>query len=127
MTENNLNEKSAPGLEENKEARQWAMFTHLAMLAGYIVPFGNILGPLVVWLMKRNDYAFVDEQGKESLNFQITIGIAFLICIPLMFVIIGIPLMIGLGIANLVLMIIATIKVSGGEHYRYPWAIRFIK
>ncbi len=111
----------------NKDARLWGMLCHLTALAGFLLPFGHIIGPLVIWLIKKNEIPFVDEQGKESLNFQITVSIAFVICIPLIFVIIGIPLMAAIGIANLVLIIIATIKANSGEHYRYPFAIRLIK
>jgi uncharacterized Tic20 family protein len=114
-------------IETNKDARLWGMLCHLGALAGYIIPMGNIIGPLVFWLIKKNDYPFVDEQGKEALNFQITATIAILICIPLFFVIIGIPLLFAVGIADLVLVIIATIKANNGEHYRYPFAIRLIK
>ena len=116
------------GIEENKDARLWGMLCHLGGLAGFIgIPFGNILGPLIFWLIKRNDHPFIDEQGKEALNFQITVLLAAIICIPLMFVIIGIPLLFAVGITDLVLIIIAAIKSNGGEHYRYPFAIRFIK
>lgn len=112
----------------NKDARLWGMLCHLTALAGMVgIPFGHILGPLIIWLIKKNEIPFVDEQGKESLNFQITATIAGLICIPLIFVIIGFPLLIALGIADLVFIIIATIKSNSGQHYRYPFAIRFIK
>jgi uncharacterized protein len=114
-------------IETNKDARLWAMLCHLGALAGYIIPMGNIIGPLVFWLIKRNDYPFVDEQGKEALNFQITVLMAAVVCFLLMFVLIGIPLLIALGITDLVLVIIAAIKANNGEHYRYPFAIRLIK
>lgn len=70
----------------------------------------------------------VDRHGKEALNFQITVAIAFLICIPLMFVLIGIPLMFAVGIGALVLTIMAAVKVSNGNfEYKYPFAIRLLK
>lgn len=104
------------------------MFCHLAALVGFVVPFGNIVGPLVVWLIKRGEMPLVDTHGKEALNFQITVTIAFLICVPLMFVLIGIPLMIAVGLAALILTIMAAVKISNGNlDYQYPFAIRLLK
>ena len=109
----------------SKDEQNWAMGCHLAALAGFLVPFGNIIGPLVIWLIKRNEMPMVDRHGKEALNFQITVSIAFLICVPLMFVLIGIPLMFVVGIGALILTIMAAVKVSGGDfEYKYPFAIR---
>jgi len=120
---------SAPAAEATPSAdeKTWGMLAHLAALAGFIIPFGNIVGPLIVWLVKKETMPFVEEQGKESLNFQITVFIAILICIPLMFVLIGFVLMFVVAIAWLVLSIIAGLKAQAGEDYRYPWALRLIK
>ncbi len=112
----------------SSEERTWAMFTHLAAFSGFVgVPLGQILGPLVVWLIKREEFPFVNEQGKESLNFQITMIIAALICIPLMFVCVGVFLLIAVGIVDVVFTIIAAIKANEGVSYRYPMTIRMIK
>lgn len=112
----------------SKEEQNWAMICHLSALAGFLVPFGNIFGPLLVWLLKRADMPMVDRHGKESLNFQITVGIAVAICIPLIFVLIGIPLMFIIGIGALIMTIIAAVKVSNGDFdYRYPFALRLLK
>ena len=59
----------------NKDERMWGMFCHLAALAGFIIPFGNIIGPLIVWQIKKEEFPFVEDQGKESLKFQISIFI----------------------------------------------------
>ena len=111
----------------NKDERTWAMLCHLTALAGFVIPFGNIIGPLVVWLIKREDYPLVEDQGKESLNFQITIMIAAVVCAILVVVLIGILLGLALLVFNLVMVIIATNRANNGERYRYPFAIRFIK
>lgn len=103
------------------------MLTHLLALAGYIIPLGNIIGPLVIWLMQKDKSAFVDQQGKESLNFQITVTIASLLCIPLIFVCVGIPLLIAVAVASLVFIIIAAINANAGTAYRYPFTWRVIK
>lgn len=101
---------------------------HLGALAAFIgIPFGHIIGPLVFWLLKKNEHAFVDNQGKESLNFQISMTIYCCIAFPFIFILIGIPLLIALAITDLVLVIIAAVKASNGIAYRYPITIRFLK
>lgn len=111
----------------SSEERQWGMFAHLAALVGFIVPFGNLIGPLVVWQMKKDTMPFVADQGKESLNFQITVAIAVLVCILLMVILIGALLLPVVGIGALVFTVIAAIKANQGEAYRYPIALRLIK
>lgn len=114
-------------VEENKDARLWGMLCHLAALAGFVVPFGFIIGPLVVWLIKKNEFPFVDDQGKESLNFQITVIIALIVSALLIIVLIGILLLPAVAITSLVFIIIASVKANSGIRYRYPICIRFIK
>src|SRR5687767_1240264 len=77
----------------DKDARTWGMFCHLAALAGYIIPFGNVIGPLVVWQMKKDLSPFVNDQGKEAVNFHITVILYMLISLVLILVVIGIFLM----------------------------------
>ena len=103
------------------------MLCHLSALAGFVIPFGNIIGPVLVWQIKKNEFPSVDEHGKESVNFQISVLIYCAICFVLTFVLIGIPLLVAVGLGSLVLIIIAGIKANNGEHYRYPLTIRFIK
>lgn len=121
------------------EERQWAMFAHLAALAGGLVTagwaasLGCFLGPLVVWLVKRETMPFVDDQGKEALNFNITVAIVFLGLAVLSVVtfgiglIIAVPAWIVIGIGWLVLTIIAAIKANEGVAYRYPFTLRLVK
>ncbi len=118
-----------PAGDKEKEARQWAMFCHLAALAGYLgIPFGNIFGPLIVWMIKREEFALVREHGKESLNFQISMTLYALICIPLICLAgLGAVLLAAVGIVNLVFVIIAAVKVNSGQDYKYPLCIRFLK
>jgi len=114
-------------MTEDKQARSWATACHLSALAGLAIPFGNILGPLVIWLIKKNEYPLVDEEGKEALNFQISMTIYCFVAAVLMLVLIGFFLLIALAIAWLVLVIIASVKVSNGESYEYPLTIRLVK
>ena len=125
----------APSAEE----RQWAMFAHLSALGGAILTgafgggWGCFIGPLIIWLVKKDSLPFVDDQGKEALNFNITVAIASVILLLLSIVtlgiglIIAIPLWVIIGIAWLVFTIIAAIKANEGERYRYPLTLRLIK
>ena len=112
----------------SKEEQNWAMICHLSALAGFLIPFGNLLGPLIVWLVKRADMPMVEIHGKEALNFQITVTIAAVISMLLIFVLIGFVLLFIVGIGALILTIMAAVKVSNGEFdYKYPWALRLLK
>jgi len=119
----------APGVvETNPEARLWAMFCHLAALCGIILPFiGNIVGPIIVWAIRKDRHPFVDDQGKEAINFQITVTIAILISAVLMLALIGFILVPIIFITSLILLIIAGVQANTGVRYRYPINIRFIK
>ncbi len=121
---------------ETQEERTWGMLCHLLALLGYVlVPFGNIIGPLVIWLLKREESAFVDQQGKASLNFQISLWIygiiGTLICVVLMLVLIGFVLLwlfiAGIYIFGVVMVVIASVKASSGEPFRYPLALPLLR
>lgn len=107
--------------------KNWGMYCHLAAFAGLIIPFGNMLGPLVVWLLKKDEYPFVEQEGKESLNFQITASIAAVIAGLLSVVIIGIPLLIAIVILVIVFLIKAITETIEGRPYRYPFNLRLIQ
>ena len=132
----------APSVAPGAEERQWAMFAHLSALLGGILTshlfgWGCFLGPLVIWLLKKDTLPFVNDQGKEALNFNITaaiIGLALLVLsVPLtivtlgLWLIIAVPVAILLGIGWLVLTIIAAVKANEGVAYRYPISLRLIK
>jgi len=111
----------------SQDERNWATFVHLAAVAGFLIPFGHLFGPLALWLYKRQEMAFVDEHGKEAVNFQISVTLYTCIIVLLMFVAIGFVLLAVEMVAVVVLMIIAAVKANNGEHYRYPMTIRLIK
>jgi len=113
-----------PSAGGSSDERMWGMLCHLSSLSGGVIPFGNIVGPLIVWMIKKEEYAFVDDQGKESLNFQISIMIYTIV---LALTIIGIPVAVAAMIFGLVMTVIAAVKANGGEYYRYPLTIRFVK
>ena len=121
---------NAPKEELSKDVRMWAMFCHLAGLAGFVIPviLSGIIAPLIIWQIKKDDHPFLDANGKEALNFQISIGIYEFVSFLLIFVFcIGAVLLPAVAIFDLVLMIIAAVKANNGESYRYPLTIRFIK
>jgi uncharacterized Tic20 family protein len=120
------------------EERQWALFAHLSallggLLTGAFAGLGCFIGPLVIWLVKKDTMPFVDDQAKEALNFNITLAIVGLVLLLLTLVTFGfgallaVPVGILVGIAWLVLTIIAAVKANEGERYRYPFALRLIK
>ncbi|MFA6134141.1 MAG: DUF4870 domain-containing protein [Phycisphaerae bacterium] len=117
-----------PLSEGEKNARMWGMFCHLAAMAGFVFPFiGAIVGPLVIWLIKGNEHPFIDANGKNSLNFQISMVIYGLLSIPLWIIFIGIFTLAAVVIVDVVCVIIATIKANEGETFKYPLTIRFVK
>jgi len=118
-----LPSSTSPSAEE----RQWALFAHLSALIGFIIPFGSIIGPLIIWQIKKNEMPFVDDQGREALNFQITMAIAVLVCIVLMVVLIGFLLIWIVGLLDLLFIIIAALAANNGQAYRYPFTLRLVK
>jgi uncharacterized Tic20 family protein len=126
----------APTPPPNSESQQrmWNMLCHLSALAGCVFPFGHILGPLIVWQLKKNEFPSVDVHGKASLNFQITVTIAMFLggiaAAILSFIGIGVllfPLVMLLWLAGLILAIIAGIKANNGEAYKYPFSLELVK
>ncbi|GAB3334905.1 DUF4870 domain-containing protein [Larkinella ripae] len=108
------------------DERMWGMLAHLSALAGFIIPFGNLIGPLVVWQIQKDKSAFVDYHGKESLNFQITVSIGYLIGFLLLIIVIGVPILFVIGLLSVVFSILAGVRANNGEHYKYPFTFRFI-
>ena len=122
----------------SKEERQWAMFAHLSALVGGLLTsavggWGFFIGPLVIWMMKKDELPFAGDQAKEALNFNITVSAIFLILLILTILSLGLgailtlPIMLVVGIGALVLIIMAAIKANDGVAYRYPFAIRLVK
>jgi uncharacterized Tic20 family protein len=127
---------SAPNPPPNpgSQARTWNMLCHLSALAGFVIPFGHILGPLLVWQIKKNEFPSVDIHGKAALNFQITVTIALLVGLVAAFVLsffcVGyllFPVVMLIGLAGLVFAIIAGIKANNGEDYKYPFSFELVK
>jgi uncharacterized Tic20 family protein len=121
------------------EERKWATFAHLSALLGALVTsgwagsIGFFIGPLIIWLLKREEMPFVNDQGKEALNFAITVSIACFALLLLTILSLGIgllvtvPAFVVIGITALVLVVIAAIKANEGVAYRYPFSLRLVK
>lgn len=107
--------------------RLWGMLAHLSALSGYVIPFGNVIGPLIIWMLKKDELPFVDDQGKESLNFQINVLLAAAVVIASLCTVIGIVLAPLLAVYALVMTVIAAVKANQGVVYRYPFIVRLIR
>jgi uncharacterized Tic20 family protein len=126
-----------PATGISTEERQWAMFAHLAGVIAIWLGGMGFLGPLIVWLIQKDKMKFVDDQGKEALNFQINILVLELAIIPIgaivtfatfgLGVFIVAPLAVGLGVLAIVFPILGAVKANSGEAYRYPYIIRLVK
>lgn len=122
------------GFPASSSTRSWEVLCHLSAIAGLLgVPFGNILGPLIIWLIKRDDSPGVDVHGRESLNFHISWTIYGIItgisAFILTFLIIGIfiwPILAIGWLTMVILVVIGSVKASNGQLYRYPLTIRFL-
>jgi len=103
------------------------MFCHLSAFAGFFFPFGGIIGPLICWLSKKDESAWVYVNGRDSLNFELSILLYMVLAVPLCFIIIGIPIILILGTLKVVCIIIASVKAAKGEKFKYPLAIPFVQ
>jgi uncharacterized protein len=122
----------APAPNE-KDMRMWNMLCHFGALAGFLIPFGSILGPLIIWQMKKNEFPSVDVHGKAALNFQLTVLIAAVVtgiaAFVLSFIFIGlllIPVVILIGLCGLIFAIIAGLKANDGKEYNYPYSLKLV-
>jgi len=118
-------------MEENRvlseTERNWAMLCHLSAFAGFFFPLGAIIGPLICWLSKRDESSWVNVNGRAALNFQLSMLLYIVLVFPLCFILIGIPIIAFLVILKIICIIIASVKASKGELFRYPLLIPFIQ
>jgi uncharacterized Tic20 family protein len=131
LEDDTLNPSTAPPEmpkpELSEQEKNMGMFCHLAALSGYVIPMGWLVGPLILWLAKKETMPYVNQEGKKSINFQITILLYSLISGVLCLIFIGFLLLFGLTIFNLIMVIVNGIKAGKGEETRYPLSITFIK
>jgi uncharacterized protein len=116
------------GTAPSQDERTWGMIAHLSAFAFFIFPLGgNILAPLIIWLTRRDTSAYVETEAREALNFNISVGLGWVVCGSLVFALIGIPLGAALFLYWLVMVIVAGVKTSEGVAYRYPFSLRLVK
>ena len=111
----------------SKDDRTLGLVVHLSAFAGHLFPFAHIIVPLVIWLVKKDSSAFLDDQGKEAVNAQISFTIYMFVAAVLCLILIGFVLLVALWIADIVLVIVAAIAANEGKAYRYPYILRLIK
>ncbi len=111
----------------SKEEQNWAVICHLSALSMYIIPFGMVLGPLIIWLVKKDASPFINVHGKAALNFQLSLFVYAIISGILIFVVIGAFLLIALAVMQIVCIVLAAVQASKGDYYNYPLSISFIK
>ncbi|MEM0996633.1 MAG: DUF4870 domain-containing protein [Bacteroidota bacterium] len=109
------------------DEKTWATFAHLGFIAGFIIPFGGILTPLIIWLTQREKSEYVAYHAKESLNFQLSVLIYGIVCAILVIIFIGWIMLVALAVTYIVLSIMAAIKANEGVRYEYPLTIRIIR
>lgn len=126
-TQNTPDQSVAEPNQTNIDANQQAMFIQLSAFAGYLIPFGNIIVPIILWQIWKEEDPFVDKMGREAINFQLSMMLYYIICLFLMIILIGILLIFVVMIFHLTFMIIAAVQTSSGVEYRYPMILRFIK
>jgi uncharacterized Tic20 family protein len=122
--------QEGPGVFGNsleQQTRQWAFFLHLSQLAGYVVPLAGLVAPIVIWQLKKDQLPGIDAHGKNVLNWILSEILYLMGSVLLVFVVIGIPLLIALGICGIVFAILGAIKANNGEVWKYPLSITFLK
>jgi uncharacterized Tic20 family protein len=113
--------------KQDQQTRQWAFILHLSVLAGFAVPMAGLLAPIVIWQLKKDELPGIDAHGKNAVNWIISAIIYTIVCVPLVFIVIGIPMLMALGAVGVVFPIIAAIKANNGELWKYPMSITFLK
>lgn len=114
------------GSELSSDERTWGILVHASGFVGLVLPLGNIIAPLLIWLVKREDSQFVDENGRNAVNFQISWSIYLFVSLLTIFVLIGLLLAPLVALGWLILVIVASVRASNEEVYEYPLTINFI-
>lgn len=109
------------------ESRMWASLAHVSAFAGLVFPFGSILGPLLIWLIKREEMPFVDDQGKEALNFNISMTMYTVVSMLMIVVLVGLLMLPAVALLWAIFVILAAVRSNEGIPFRYPLTIRFIQ
>ena len=112
--------------KQDRQTRKWAFILHISVLAGFVLPLAGLIAPIMIWQLKKDELPGLDAHGKNAINWMISAAIYMVVSVPLVFVVIGIPMLIALGAAGIVFPIIAAIKANNGEVWKYPLSIGFV-
>ncbi len=112
---------------QSMSEKEWAMFLHLSQLSGFIVPLLGFAAPIIIWLMKKDESEYIDRHGRIVINWIISEVLYSLVCIILMFILIGIPMLVALALLGVVYAVIGGMKAKDGKIWMYPGSIRFLK
>lgn len=126
MTDTELEPNKNPVVDENKldkETKQWAMFIHFSILAGWVVPLGGLVVPILLWQIKKDELPGIVPHAHIVLNWIVSSLVYGLICLVLTFVVIGVFGFMALGLATLIFAIVGGIKANDGEVWEYPGTI----
>lgn len=115
------------GEARDKDINQKAMYIQLSAFTGYFIPLGSIIAPVILWLIWREKDPYIDEMGREAVNFQLTMLLYYIICTALFIFLIGLVLIFAAMIFHITFIIVGAVQTSRGASYRYPMIIRFIK
>lgn len=109
------------------QTRQWAMFLHFSLLAGFVVPIVGLVAPIIIWQLKKDELPGIDVHGKIVVNWILSMIIYGVVSTVLILVLVGIPLLMALGVISVVFPIIGGIKANSGEIWDYPLSLSFLK
>ena len=112
-------------IQSQPQVGQWALFLHLSLLAGHVIPLAGWIAPILIWQLKKREMPALDPHGKVVVNWILSALIYATVCVILIFVVIGIPLLIVLMLLGIIFPIIGAIKAANGEVWQYPLSIRF--
>ena len=112
---------------DDRQVRQWALFLHLSLLAGFLIPLAGLVAPIIIWQLKKEEMPGLDAHGKVVTNWLISSIIYFGASVLLIFVLIGIPLILLLCLVGVIFPIVGGIKASNGEVWKYPMSITFFR
>lgn len=122
-------DQQAPGdnvTTDDDDEQLWGLILHITAFAGFLIPFGNIIGPLIVWQIKKDESRFLDAVGREAVNFHIAVTVYTFVSAILVFLFIGIILLAAIVLGMIVLTVIAAVKASNGKCYRFPMIFRVL-
>ncbi len=113
----------------NTDVEKWLIFLHLSQLLGWVFPFGNLLAPLILWQMKKDENLKIDEHGKAIVNWQLSLCIYGIVAIVLSFILVGIPMLLAIFFVSVLCPILGPIKAynDNGNLYAYPMTLHFLK